>query len=89
MLKIQHHQPIEKIHNQFAHSSKMGMINHANSRPSRVRSLDRQSRHHVDRYEDSDDGDEMLFFECIMSIKLPKGFKPPTDMEPYDASMDP
>ena len=24
-----------------------------------------------------------------MSVKLPRGFKPPTDMEPYDGSSDP
>ena len=33
--------------------------------------------------------DEMPFVDYVMSVKLPKGFKPPTDMEPYDGSTDP
>ena len=31
----------------------------------------------------------MPFSDYIMSVKLPRGFKPPTDMEPYDGSSDP
>ena len=33
--------------------------------------------------------DEMPFSEYIMSVKLPRRFKPSTDMEPYDGSSDP
>ena len=31
----------------------------------------------------------MSFFDYIMSVQPPKGFKPPTDMDPYDGSIDP
>ena len=31
----------------------------------------------------------MSFSDYIMSVKLPRGFKPPTDMESYDGSIDP
>ena len=54
-----------------------------------MRSLDWQSRHHPDQYDGSDDGNEMPFSDYIMNVKLPKGFKPPTDIEPYDGSTDP
>ena len=43
----------------------------------------------MDQFEDLEDGDEMPFSDYIMSISLSKGFKPPTDMEPYDGSMEP
>ena len=33
-----------------------------------------------------DDDDEMPFSDYIMSVKLPRGFKPLTDMKPYDWS---
>ena len=48
-------------------------VDYVKSQPSWVRSLDRQSRHHLDRYEDSEDSDEMSFSDYIMSILLPKG----------------
>lgn len=31
----------------------------------------------------------MLFSDYIMGVQPPKGFKPPTNMEPYDRSIDP
>ena len=31
----------------------------------------------------------MPFLDYIMSVKLPRGFKPPTDMKPYDESSNP
>ena len=60
-------------------------VQHAKSHPSRVRNFD-QPRHYPSH--DADD-DEMHFSEYTMSVNLPKGFKPPTDMEPYDGSFDP
>ena len=45
-----------------------------------------QPRHY--RRHDMED-DEMPFLEYIMSVKLPRGFKPSNDMEPYDRSSDP
>ena len=54
-----------------------------------MRSLNRQLRHFSDRFEDLEDIDELPFSNYIMSISLFKRFKPPTNMEPYDRSMDP
>ena len=54
-----------------------------------MKSLDHQSRHYFDQYNNSDEDDEMPFSDYIMSVKLPKGFQPLTDMGPYDGSMDP
>ena len=51
-----------------------------------MKSLDRQSRHHPEQYDDSNDSDEISFFDYIMSVKLPKGFKPSINMEPYDGN---
>ena len=63
-------------------------VDYAESRPSRVRSLNHQSKHHLDRYDNLDEDDEMPFSNHIISVKLLKGIKPPTDMEPYDGSTD-
>ena len=57
------------------------------SPPSRVRSYDHQPKHHLN-YDVSND-DKMPFSDYIMSVKLPRGFKPSIDMEPYDGSFDP
>ena len=57
-------------------------VQHADSHPSRD-----QPRHYPSHEEVEDD--EMPFSEYIMSVKFPRGFKPPTDMEPYDGSSDP
>ena len=54
-----------------------------------MKSVDRQSWHHPEQYDNSNNGDEIPFSNYIMSVKLLKGFKPPTDMEPYDESTDP
>ena len=31
----------------------------------------------------------MPFSDYIMGVQLPKGFKPPSDLEPYDGSTNP
>ena len=61
---------------------------HAESHPSRVKGFDHQPSYHPS-YHDVDDDDEMPFLDSIISVKLPRGFKPPTDMEPYDGSSNP
>ena len=53
-----------------------------------MRSLDCQSRYYPYQYDNSDEDDEMSFSNYNMSVKLPRGFKPPTDIEPYDESID-
>ena len=60
-------------------------IENTEFRPSQVRSFDHQPRYH----DDVDNDDEMPFSDYIMSVKLPRGLKPPTDMEPYNGSSDP
>ena len=60
-------------------------VQHADFHHSQVRNFD-QPRHNPSH--DVED-DEMPFLEYIMSMKLSRGFKPPTDMEPYDGSFDP
>ena len=57
-------------------------------RPSRARSFEYQPKYHP-KHNDVDGDDEMPFSDYIMSVKLPRGFKPPIDMEPYDGSYDP
>ena len=61
-------------------------VQHADSHPSRVRNYE-QPRHYLS-HEDVDD-DEMPFSDYIISANLRRGFKPLTDMEPYDGSSDP
>ena len=46
-------------------------------------------QHHSNKYEDLENSDKILFVDYIMSIRVPKGFKPPTDVEPYKGSTDP
>ena len=63
------------------------LYDHTESWPPRMRSPNHQLRHHSD-YHDSPDGDDkMLFSNYVMSVKLPRVFKPPTDMEPYNGSI--
>ena len=63
-------------------------VDHAESNPSRVRSFCHQHRYYPDHCNDLDKDDEMPFSDYIISVKLPRGFKPPIDMEPYDGSSD-
>ena len=66
-------------------------VDYAKSHPSRIRNLGHQSRRHPNHYYNLDEDDEMPFLDYIMNVKLklPRGFKPPTNMEPYDGSSDP
>ena len=64
-------------------------VDHFELRPPRMRSPDYQSEHYPIQYDNLDEDDEMLFSDYIMSVKLPRGFKPLTDMEPYDRCTDP
>ena len=50
---------------------------------------DQHSRRGLEHYKDPDDGDDTPFSDYIMETQPPKGFKPLSDMEPYDESSDP
>lgn len=47
---------------------------------------DWQSRHYSEWFEDFEDRDKMPFSNYITGVQFPKGFKSPSDLEPYDGS---
>ena len=77
------------MHYREPRSEQSHQYDHAESRPPRIRTLNHQSRHHSDYHDSSYGDDEMPFSDYIMSVKLLRGFKPSTDMEPYDGSTGP